>query len=449
MSPKGETLQEGQLLAQRFRLQRFLDEGGLGQVWLAQDTHLDNAPVALKVLKEELAETPAAITDLKREVLLTRRLRHPNILAVYTFWEAAPHALITMEYIQGKNLTQALGQRKTAFSLETLLPWLKKIADALDYAHDQGVLHRDIKPGNIMISDKGELRLADFGIARTLLELETRNPGEFTCGTLSYMSPEQILGTSYSAQSDQYSLATTCYELLSGKPPFHGDQVLIKIQYDPVPPIEHSNDAINMVFQRALAKKPEQRFTTCNDFYNALQAASESLRTKEEPPPIEPVAESAHKDTVRIRKPDINMMHMRLGMILLKEHVLTPDQLETALEIQNTSSHRLGAILVNENICTEEAIAKALSCQLNLPYSALTGEPMEPEITRMLTVRLAVDRQCIPLRQDGESIVVAMADPLDLNTINELESTFDAPVTVLVATPTALHQAASRIYGAS
>ena len=187
-----ESLETGQLLADRFRLKRFIDEGGLGQVWLAEDLQLEGAPVAVKVLKSELASVERAVMDLKREVLLTRRLRHPNILAIYTFWETDDRHFMTMEFVEGQNLAQALGEREQAFSLGEILPWVKAVAEALDYAHKQGVLHRDVKPGNVLLTESGDVRLADFGIARMLMELGERRAGGYTCGTITYMSPEQI-----------------------------------------------------------------------------------------------------------------------------------------------------------------------------------------------------------------------------------------------------------------
>ncbi len=445
-----EKLGIGQILAERFRLIRFLDEGGLGQVWLAEDLQLEGSPVAIKALKGSLVEAPRAISDLKREVLLTRRLRHPNILAVYTFWETQAHYFVTMEYIEGQNLAQALSDRERAFTVVELLPSLRAVAEALDYAHEQGVLHRDVKPGNVMLTADGGIRLADFGIARMAREVEGQDAGKYTCGTVTYMSPEQLGDGGHVAESDQYSLVTMVYELLAGAPPFQGKDILIQIQLADPPPLEHLDEGVNKVLQRGLAKKPGQRYASCSDFCRALDRAAQLAGAGlVEAPGIVENDEGTYDETVRIRRPDSPMVPMRLGMILLKAGILIPDQLEEALELQHRSGTRLGLVLIEEGLCTEEDIAQALSQQLNLPYSALDGEPMEAEVTELLTVRLAVERQCVPLRYDGDAVVVAMADPLDLVTLNELESTFDAPVSIVVATASAIQRAAMLIYGSA
>ena len=221
-----------------------------------------------------------------------------------------------------------------------------------------------------------------------------------------------------------------------------------QIQLECPPALLHLGESLNRILQKALSKKPEKRFKSCEALYIALDAIAGDEDIAVGPAPS--VQSSGEiEDTVVMKRADTSMLPLRLGMLLLKAGTLSPEQLEEALEIQHSSGGRLGAVLVKAGMCTEEDIAKALSHQLKLPYSELDGEPMEREITEMLTVRLAVERQCIPLRHDGDAIVVAMADPLDLNTINELESTFDAPVTVLVATGTAVHRVTSQIYGAS
>jgi len=153
------------MLADRFRLIRQVGEGSIGVVWVAEDTHLDNERVACKILREELSSKREALAALKREVLLTRKLRHPNILAVYTFWEAEPSGFITMEYVDGQNLAEALADRGRPFTVKETLPWLRELSEALDYAHGRGVLHRDVKPANILLGKDGHVRLADFGIA--------------------------------------------------------------------------------------------------------------------------------------------------------------------------------------------------------------------------------------------------------------------------------------------
>ena len=280
---KEDELSLGLLLAGRFLLVRRLGLGGLGHVWLAEDRQLDGELVACKVLKDEFTHDRRAVADLKREVLLTRRLRHPHILAVYTFWETDANRFITMEYVDGKNLADALFDRQTPFTLQETAPGIQRLGDALDYAHGEGVLHRDIKPGNILLDGKGKVRLADFGIARLAREVRTRLTGEISCGTLLYVSPEQLMGEPLDRRSDLYSLAATLYELLSGAPPFTSGSIVTQIQMKPPAPVPHLSDAVNRVLLQGLAKDPDRRQDTCGHFCRELLEAASSPQPA--PPP--------------------------------------------------------------------------------------------------------------------------------------------------------------------
>ena len=179
----------GMVLAGRFQLVQHLDHGGLGDIWLAEDRLLDHEPIACKLLREDVVQDGRAVAELKREVLLTRRLRHPNIIGIYTFWESNQTPFITMEYVPGADLGDALHGRKRPFAPGEVRAWFEQLAGALDYAHGQGVLHRDVKPGNILLDEHQKVRLSDFGIARMAHELRARSGHEFTAGTILYMSP--------------------------------------------------------------------------------------------------------------------------------------------------------------------------------------------------------------------------------------------------------------------
>ncbi len=439
-----DTLNAGQILAERFELTQPIGRGGIGQVWLAQDRYLEGEAIACKVLKHELMHDRRALADLKREVLLARRLRHPNILAVYTFWESTPWYFITMEYVAGRNLGEALLERGHAYTLPEILPWINSLSSALDYAHRQGVLHRDVKPGNMLLDTENTIRLADFGIARTAREVHVNLSGEMTCGTLLYVSPEQLRGEALDGRSDLYSLTASTYEMLAGRPPFPPESLIAHIQMMPPEPIPHLSKEINAILLKGLAKTPENRFQNCAAFYQAMASAAPHHSTS--PPPC---TTAIGTDTVVLTRPEEDLQHKRLGDLLVEAEVITAEQLESALEKQCVSHEKLGNILIRMEVLDEIAIARTLSTQLRLPYCTLEDMVCTPEVLPLLSAPAAAARRCIPLRKNNEQIVVAMADPLDLPTVNTLETVFGSPITICVATPSNVLTAIETSYGCS
>lgn len=428
--------QPGQTLAGRFHLVRFLEEGGLGNVWQAEDMRLDGEPVACKILKEDFVNDARAISDLKREVLLARRLRHPNILAVYTFWETPAERFVTMEYIDGEDVGHALQRRGRPYTVHEIMPWLGDLAHALDYAHHCGILHRDVKPGNILLDEKGMVRLADFGIARCFLETHSRHAGAETCGTVMYMSPEQLQGLPAGPASDQYSLAASVYELLAGAPPFQSEDIVSEIQLRPPNVLERAGARVNQAIQKALSKSPEDRYANCVEFVRALESAATS---KPGVSPVDVALEQRRADeTVVLPRPDTAILRMRLGAILRAEGLLTELQLQEALTIQKESKRKLGEILVWLGFVDETSIAQAVSQQLRAAFSTLEGEEIDPEVLGMLTPNIAREKGCLPLRHVGDFLVVAMVDPLDITTLNEIEARYGRQAQLLVTTKTCL-----------
>jgi hypothetical protein len=438
----------------RFRLVTRLGRGGLGSVWLAEDVQLNDEQVACKILKPELYDDHRAVSDLKREVLLTRRLRHPNIMGVYTFWETEANRLITMEYVDGSNLSELLYGQRRPFPPNALLPWIQQLGDALDYAHGEGILHRDVKPANIMVDGQNRTLLADFGIARTAREVQARLSGELTSGTLLYVSPEQLMGERLDARSDLYSLAATFYELLAGRPPFVSGSIITQIQMKPAPPVMGLPDAINEVLLKALAKDPNRRYNTCGDFSQALSEAIAISGEVREPIQTEffstldlACEEGIREATVALDRQDTAALKMRLGMLLIEDGLLTDAQLVQALEIQKVECKRLGEILMEHLGLSETEIARTLSRQIQLPLLApLPLEDIDPEVAWTITAGLARNRGCLPLKHARGAVIVAMADPLDLRTLNELETTFGTTVHPVVTTPTALETAISQLW---
>ncbi len=254
---------EGTILAGRYRIVRQLGAGGMGSVWLAEDTQLDNKQFAIKMLPAILVANKRAYRQLKDEALVAMKLTHPNIVTLRAFEENNGNPFLVMDYIDGQTLDDYLAD-KGKLSEADVLRILRPIAAALDYAHGKGVVHRDVKPGNVMIAKGGTPYILDFGVAREIQETMTRVTGKLSSGTLLYMSPEQLNGERPTPSQDIYSFAAMAYECLNGEPPFCRGQ--IEHQILNVRPKPLSVDAA-IVFSNGimagLSKDSSHRPTTC------------------------------------------------------------------------------------------------------------------------------------------------------------------------------------------
>lgn len=273
--------QEGLLVADRFRIVRFIGQGGMGKVFLAQDETLGRL-IALKCVPQEIIFDGDARDDLREEANHLLDLAHDNIVRIHTYYDGPTWPFFAMEYLQGPTLKKLLRSRKhygRKFSVAEVIHIARQVACGLSYAHSKGVVHRDLKPGNLMLaedSDEEELtdsslvKITDFGVSRVIAESTLRQTGRRS-GTLPYMSPEQFLGEPCTVRSDIYSFACTFYELLSGKPPFYtgdiGYQILNKAPARLADVPGHIQGAI----ARGLSKDPRNRFDSVDEFLGTLE----------------------------------------------------------------------------------------------------------------------------------------------------------------------------------
>lgn len=441
--PRAE-LRPGDLLAGRFRLLRMLGSGSMGIVWLTEDAQLENELLACKILRADLGDQRDLVADLKREVLLTRKLRHPNILALHTFWETTDAQFVTMEYVEGMTLAEALADRRAPFTLTEVLPWLRDLASGLDYAHSKGVLHRDVKPANALLGNDGRVYLADFGIAR--LAQDVRAVEQPASGTIYFMSPEQVSGESAGPFSDLYSLAASIYLLLSGTPPFYEGEVLSQIQVRPPAPVATLPEAVNRELLRALSKSPGKRHRSCGEFYESLRVAADSAGEAPRPDRTTRVAWAENAPTVVLGNYGIETRRTRLGRLLVERDLLTQEQLAEALIVQRQSGGKLGAVLIAQGHLTEEALATVLSEQLRTSTTRATDGEIDPAIARAFTRESAERHLALPLKRAAFGILVAMVDPLDMEALNRLEETFGDTIEPLVATESDLWAAIGRVF---
>jgi serine/threonine protein kinase len=232
--PVLRSLAPEQLIARRFRLKEVLGRGGMGVVWRAYDEDLRKFR-ALKFLREEFAGDPAAVAELKDEVGRCQELSHRHIVRVFELVkdEARGSVAVSMEIASGGGITARRVQKpRRWFEPDELLPWVEQLCAALTYIHEEvGLVHRDLKPGNLLLDDRDQIKVSDFGISSRLTESLSRRTGDApTSGTAAYMSPEQAAGKPPHASDDLYALGATLYDLLTGHPPFKGPRVTVLAQ---------------------------------------------------------------------------------------------------------------------------------------------------------------------------------------------------------------------------
>jgi serine/threonine protein kinase/Flp pilus assembly protein TadD len=217
----------GQKVFVRYTLVKVLGRGGMGIVWLARDEELER-DVALKFLPDLMIQDRALLDQLKRETKRCLELTHPHIVRIHDFVHDERSGCISMEYVNGETLSNLrAGKERQVFEPHEIATWIDQLCEALDYAHNRArVIHRDLKPGNLMVNQRGDLKVADFGIARSLADSASRLTKEQgRSGTLVYMSPQQLNGERSTHLDDIYSLGATVYELLTSKPPFYSGNV--------------------------------------------------------------------------------------------------------------------------------------------------------------------------------------------------------------------------------
>ncbi len=282
--PTGEPDLTGRILAD-FRILRRLGQGGMGQVYLAEQISLKRK-VALKILRPEMAGDPTSLQRFKAEATAVAQATHANIVQIYAIGEDSGIAYMALEYVEGRNLREYL-EKKGPPDLLLALSIMRQVASALQRAAELGIIHRDIKPDNILLTRKGEIKVADFGLSRCLAcngpALNLTQSG-VTMGTPLYMSPEQVEGKPVDCRTDIYSFGVTCYYMLAGHPPFQGDSpfevALQQVRDEPKPLTEIRPDlpaALCAIVRKMMAKDPNGRYQTARELLKDIARLRESL----------------------------------------------------------------------------------------------------------------------------------------------------------------------------
>ena len=276
---------KGSKINDRYQIIKTLGEGGMANVYLAHDTILDRN-VAVKVLRGDLASDEKFVRRFQREALSASSLSHPNIVEMYDVGEDDGQYYIVMEYVDGKTLKQILKSRGH-LSITEVVDIMLQLTDGMAHAHDAYIIHRDIKPQNIMILSNGMIKITDFGVATALNSTQLTQTNS-VMGTVHYLPPEQAQGKGSTIKSDIYSMGIMMYELLTGLVPYKGDnavEIALKHLKEPLPSVRKANpsipQSIENIIIRATAKNPKNRYNDAREMHEDLKTALDESRKNE------------------------------------------------------------------------------------------------------------------------------------------------------------------------
>lgn len=276
---------KGQKINDRYQIIRTIGEGGMANVYLAHDTILDR-DVAVKILRGDLADDEKFVRRFQREAISASSLSHPNIVEMYDVGEDDGQYYIVMEYVEGKTL-KSLIKRRGALTLPEVIDIMLQLTSAVACAHDSYIIHRDIKPQNVLIKEDGTVKITDFGIAMALNSNELTQTNS-VMGSVHYLPPEQANGSGATIKSDIYSLGILMFELLTGKLPFKGEnavEIAIKQMREKIPSVCEINSAIPQsienVILKACAKNPKNRYDNVLEMHDDIKTALDEERKDE------------------------------------------------------------------------------------------------------------------------------------------------------------------------
>ncbi len=306
--PATGVLNEGDVFA-GYTIVRLLGAGGMGEVYLAQHPRLPRHD-ALKILPAQLTTDHEYRQRFSREADVAAGLSHPNIVGIHDRGEFDGQLWLSMEYVHGTDVAHLLrNQYRSGIPPQQVLEIVTAVADALDYAHSRGLLHRDVKPANILVDDSGtrrRVKLADFGIARQLGDISGLTATNMMVGTTAYCAPEQLQGLDLDGRADEYALGCTAFHMLTGSAPFeHSNPAVVITQHlsAPRPQVADRRPelaGLNEVLARAIAKDPADRYPSCSDFAAALAGEGVQPRTAAAPTVAAPRAAGAGEPSTTV-----------------------------------------------------------------------------------------------------------------------------------------------------
>ena len=319
-----ENLPENFEIDKRYIVKQKLGQGSFGAVYRVFDKELETEK-ALKIIPEAISNDKKAMMSLRKEATIMVKLNHTHIVRVYDFHHTGDIKYIDMEYVQGETLADIkLKKPDRKFPEKEVRDYALQILEALSYAHKKKVIHKDIKPQNIMLDNSGEIKIMDFGIAETVHSSMSRLKNTVSSGTPMYMSPEQLRGKDVGCEADIYSLGATLYELLSGNPPFYQGDITYQIINEQALDLTHVSKHTNAIIQKCLAKDKANRFSDCDGLCKAFldEKTIENEITEEEIIEPQQTYEQTQDETKTIQKKKknnglITILSILLGLLIL------------------------------------------------------------------------------------------------------------------------------------
>ena len=438
--------QEPTVFNDRYELHRQIARGGMADVFLARDLLLDR-PVAIKVLFDQFSKDQQFVERFRREAQRAANLNHPNIVSVFDWGEESGTYFIVMEYVEGRSLAEII-RTEGSIHPDKVAEISSEVAAALSFAHRNGIVHRDVKPGNVLVAPNGHIKVADFGIARALANVQSELTQAGTVmGTATYISPEQAQGMEVDPRSDLYSLGVMIYEMLSGHPPFTGETpVAVAYQHVQDSPVSlriagvSVAESLEAVTMKLLAKNPVNRYPTAEDLRSDLRRYQEGAhdlrpsnqsgvtgRTVRNAPSVSP----AQKKT-RVRRDDgfrrTALFAVFMGILLVVFGYLVVQFLDTIgvedsddgpVQLSMSEVPNLIGTPLDEarEILREAKLSVQMDYRTNIDYSENTVFDQEPIAGAKLepaeTVRLWVSKGTGPMtliKVIGDSVGDAVRD---------------------------------------
>lgn len=362
---------KGQKINDRYQIIRSIGEGGMANVYLAYDTILDRN-VAVKILRGDLADDEKFVRKFQREAISASSLSHPNIVEVYDVGEDDGKYFIVMEYVDGRTL-KSLIKKRGALTLPEVIDIMLQLTSAIAHAHDSYIIHRDIKPQNVLILDDGMVKITDFGIAMALNSNELTQTNS-VMGSVHYLPPEQANGSGSTIKSDIYSLGVLMFELLTGKVPFKGDnavEIAIKQMKEPIPSVCKINpeipQSVENIILKACAKNPKNRYENVREMHEDLKTCLSKERLNEA------------RSTYQYAEQEVDEGTKRLPNLSRLDHSKVLDELEEE-EKKDKKTNR--ALIITGAICAGLA-ALLIAFFFVIPKLTNSKEVEVPDVTEM------------------------------------------------------------------
>ena len=389
---------KGQKINDRYQIIRLIGEGGMANVYLAHDTILDR-DVAVKILRGDLAGDEKFVKKFQREAISASSLNHPNIVELYDVGEDNGQYFIVMEYVDGKTL-KSLVKKRGALTLPEVIDIMLQLTSAIAHAHDSYIIHRDIKPQNVLILDNGMVKITDFGIATALNNHELTETNS-VMGSVHYLPPEQANGNGATVKSDIYSLGILMFELLTGKVPFKGDnavEIAIKQMKTPIPSVRKYDEdipqSVENVILRSCAKNPKNRYDSAREMHDDLKTVLSKDR-QDEDKWVYSYPENELEETKKLSREELNK-----GLL---------DELENEEEVKNKrkkngKDKKLNTGLMIAGSIFETLIVVFTAIFFLIPSITDKKEVKVPDVTKMTVEKAKKELEKVGLEITSKDI---------------------------------------------